>query len=132
MNKTFTTEATTILLSKEMTKKLRELRQKHNLSSMSDALALLLDQKATQKVKQLREELELDEMKQVTEMLKALTTTMWLGIAMGIDAIGEEKVKEDPLYQNLFQQLTNLTERTKLEIPKEVEQRIRLTDDSIK
>ncbi|MBA7500374.1 MAG: hypothetical protein GH144_01325 [Clostridia bacterium] len=129
MNKTFTTEATTIRVSKQMTEELRKLREKHNLPSMSDALALILDQKATEKVRQLREELNLDELKQMIEMEKAFTTLLWLVISLGIDEIGREKIKEDPLYQNLFKQLTNLSEKTKLEIPKEIEDRIRIVDE---
>ncbi|MBA7478372.1 hypothetical protein ES707_13795 [subsurface metagenome] len=129
MNKTFTTEATTIRISKQMTEELRKLREKHNLPSMSDALALILDQKATEKVRQLREELNLDELKQGIEMEKAFTTLLWLVISLGIDQIGTEKIKEDPLYQNLFKQLTNLSEKTKLEIPKEIEDRIRIVDE---
>jgi len=55
MNKTFTSEATTIRVSKEVTQQLRKLRQKQNLPSMSDALMIWIDKKAQKKAQEILE-----------------------------------------------------------------------------
>lgn len=52
-----------------MTKELRELREKEDISSMSDALFLYLDRKADEKVKRLKKQLNLKETKKLMDLI---------------------------------------------------------------
>lgn len=133
MNKTFTTEATTIRISKEMTEELRKMREKHNLPSMSDALFLYLDRKADEKVEKLKKQLnwkvtkklldaigngayksllDIKEIKEILDIhgtLGIMTMVMVIGLSR---AIGPEKITSDPEYQKKIREMINSLEKS--------------------
>ncbi|MBA7500349.1 MAG: hypothetical protein GH144_01200 [Clostridia bacterium] len=132
MTKTFKTEASTIKLSKKMTKELRQLREKEDISSMSDALFLYLDRKADEKVERLKKQLNwkvtkklLDaigngaytsmlDIKEIKEELglhsyfEIMTMVMVIGLSR---AIGPEKITSDPDGQKKIKEAINTIEK---------------------
>jgi hypothetical protein len=132
MPKTYKTPATTIRVSKQMTKELRSLREKHNLMSMSDALFLYLDNKADEKVERLKKQLNwnvtkklLDaigngayrsmlDIKEIKEELAIHGTLGIMTVVMVIAlsrAIGPEKITSDPDAQKKIQEMINTIEK---------------------
>lgn len=128
MKKTFTTEATTMRISKAMTEELRKMRKKHDLPSMSDALFLYLDRKADEKVERLKKQLNLEvtkklldkigysaytslvNIKEIKEILDihGFGQIMMMSMLVGLSrAMGPEKITSDPDVQKKIQEIIN-------------------------